>query len=75
MWSLEIGTYITDQVGIQCAFSSPVRVGNGDQLVGDATGTGISLMLPPTSRRAPRSAISCCDPDTASRLLPHRDLL
>lgn len=41
-----VGTCATDQFGIQCTLTSPVSLAYGAQLVGNAFGSGISLVVP-----------------------------
>jgi hypothetical protein len=42
----QVGTCVNDVFGIQCTLSSPVSVAYGDELIGDATGAGMSLVVP-----------------------------
>lgn len=41
-----VGTCVNDSFGIQCTLASPVSLAYGAELVGDATGSGMSLVVP-----------------------------
>lgn len=42
----QVGDCVNDVFGIQCTLSSPVSLAYGSELVGDATGSGMSLVVP-----------------------------
>jgi hypothetical protein len=43
---VQVGTCATDSFGLQCTLNVPVSLAYSDELIGDATGSGVTLDVP-----------------------------